>query len=226
MAEAHPLLTLASRHGDFADWHRGRRRYAIWALDIARQPVLAAVARLQGRLADFLLPGYGRQPHVTLHLCGFPSREEGQADAFTLADLERQVAALAAAAPPPFAMTLGGPATFTSAAYLAVTDGEGGIARLRQALGGGGAAEGGFPYVPHATVGLYRSSFPVAAVLAAAGDGFADIVLPIDRLHLMTYETATIGGPLASAGAFDLATGHFTWSGGPCAFGDRHHDRL
>lgn len=215
MVEPGDGRTIASVHADFPEWHRGRPCYALWAIDVDIPAIRAASDGLRGHLADFLLPGYRRQPHVTLHLCGFPG-SVGLADDYSPAALARQVAALTTAAPCPFAIDLGAAATFTSAAYLAVGDREGGIAALRQALGGGGAAEGGFPYVPHVTVGFYRREFPLAEVLAAlaAWPGPGSLSLAVDRLTLMSYRSGVIAGELAAVGDFHLASGRFHWRDG------------
>lgn len=220
--------TIASVHADFPEWHRGRPCYAIWAIDVDGPAVRAACTDLAHHLAPFLLPGYRRQPHVTLHLCGFPRAVGEQADDFSPVALAGQLAALAGGAPEPFSIAIGTPATFTSAVYLGVADGEGGVARLRTALGGGGAAEGAFPYVPHVTVGLYRAAYPLAEVLAAlaAWGRSTSLEVPVNRLTLLTYRSEDIAGPLQAVGDFDLASRHFAWREageagffGPC--GDR-----
>lgn len=205
MLERH---TIPSVHGDFSEWHGGRPYYALWAIDVDVPAVGRAVAALAGHLAPYLLPGYRRQPHITLRLCGFPGprpREEGD---FTAADLAGHVGSLARAAVKPFEIVVGGPATFESAAYLAVADADGGIARLRRALAGGGPEEGRQPYVPHVTVGLYRAAFSLEKVFAAIGavPPCAPLALAVKRLHLLAYESAVIGGPLVTLGSFDLGS--------------------
>jgi len=217
--ETADALTIPSRHADFPDWHRGRRRYAVWAIDVDGPAARAAVARLQEHLGDFLLPGYRRQPHVTLHLCGFPGTIGQLADDYTAAQFSCHLQALAAARLPPFAIAVGGPDTFTSAAFLAIADGDGGIAHVRRALGGGGAAAGDAPYVPHLTVGLYRAALPVARVrqLLAALPNPQPFIFEVTRLTLMTYEAAAIAGPLARIGEFDLVEQRWrTLAAGAC----------
>ncbi len=65
--------TLPNVRRDFPEWHRGRPRYALWALDVDIPAVRHAVAAAETHLAGRLLAGYRRQPHVTLGLCGFPT---------------------------------------------------------------------------------------------------------------------------------------------------------
>jgi hypothetical protein len=65
-----------------------------------------------------------------------------------------------------------------------------------------------FPYTPHVTFGLYRDAFPLPALMQRmrAGDAGPPMHLKIERLTLMVYEAAIIGGPLSSLCEFDLAT--------------------
>lgn len=201
-----PTHTVASVHGDFVEWHRGRRHFAVWAIDLDSPHREATAAALRRHLAPFLLPGYRRQPHVTVQLCGFPGA--GQADDdYPPAAWQRHLAALAAAAPGPFAITLGAPASFTTAPYLTVHDDEGGIAALRAALGPDHLAGPDCTYLPHLTVGLYGGRFPWTAVARrlASFPAAAASRIAVTALTLLRYEAAVVAGPLAAIGRFDLA---------------------
>lgn len=201
-------LTLPSQQRDFTEWRKNRRHYAVWAVDADRPAVGAASEALARVLAPYLLADYRRQPHVTVQLCGFPGTTRQHADDYTPACLERQIAALTAARVAPFTVHLTAPASFTSAPYLAVHDPAGHLARLRQALGGPAQEAEHFVYVPHLTLGLYRDAFPLAEVLAdmARAAPAQPLALTVSHLSLMTYEAAIIGGPLRTAGRFDLAS--------------------
>ncbi len=154
MQQATDAFTLACRHDDFSDWHQGRRRYAVWAIAADTPALTAAVDGLKAQLAPWLLPGYRRQPHVTLRLCGFPAAVPRGTDDYPAATLERQIAALQANAPAPFTLAIGRPDSFASAAYLSVDDRAGGIHAARAALAGADCAADGFAYAPHVTCGL------------------------------------------------------------------------
>ncbi|MGE5471743.1 MAG: 2'-5' RNA ligase family protein [Bacteroidota bacterium] len=201
-------LTLPSEQRDFVAWRRGRQRYAVWALDVDRPALRAISERYQALLADCLLPGYCRQPHVTVHLCGFPAARTGLADDYAAAAFSAQVAALTAVRPAPFVIEIGAPASFSSAAYLSVRDRDGGIAALRGVLAGGSASDD-FPYVPHVSFGLYRGAYPLAGVLArCAAVATGELLrLSLGKLSLMSYEAALIGGPLSTLAEFDLHQG-------------------
>jgi len=205
-------LTLRNQRRDFPEWHLGRPRYALWALDVATPPVDRAVARAARHLDGLLLDGYTRQPHITLALGGFPSLAATHPDDYGPAAFSAHLAALRARAPGPFEIHIGGLASFTSAPFLAVGDGQGGIRRLHQALGG---MHPGGPYTPHVTVGLYGGEWPTAEVLARLDSltQSSPVRCRIERVSLMSYGAAEIGGPLAILADFHLADGSLHWHG-------------
>lgn len=215
--------TLKNERRDFVEWHRGRAPYVLWAIDVDLPEVRDRVARAAEAMADWLLDGYERQPHVTLALCGFPAEALARRDEFSENCLLRQVEALrrALAGLQAFDLQIGDLATFDSAPYLAVADAQGAIAAVRQALTSveraAGSADGvadGDPahaYVPHVTVGLYRDSWPLSAVHERIGNfaNAAPLPVRIDRLSLLAYDPREIGGVLTRRGEFLLDGGMF-----------------
>jgi len=208
VAGPNPLLTLPSEQKDFVDWRRGRRYFAVWAIDLDGPLLRQACSDIREALDDYWLPGYVRQPHLTVGLCGFPVASSGQADDYGLAHFSAQRQALMAAAPERFEVEIGAPDSFVSAAYFSVGDLEGGLKKLRHILGGG-VEEAGF--VPHVTFALYRSAFPLQAVLPElqARNSLAPYRLTVSKVAWMLYEAAVIGGPLLKLGEFDFDTGRF-----------------
>lgn len=199
--------TLRNLRRDFVEWHDGRPRYALWAVDVDLPPVAARVAAAAGHLGGLLLDGYRRQPHVTLALCGFPQAVPWRRDDYGPAALAAQLAGLRAAGGP-FRIVVGGLSSFASAPFLGVADLDGGLARLRAGLAADDT-EHPHGYVPHVTVGLYAGSWPTAQVLPRLGafGEAAALVVRVERLGLMSYCARDIGGPLALAAEFDLAAG-------------------
>ena len=204
-------MTLACVQRDFVEWRKGRSHYAVWAIDVDTPALRSAIAAMRAHLADYLLPDYRRQAHVTLHLCGFPAATANLDDDFPAAMLQDQIAALQANAPPPFVLEIGSPDSFTSAAYFSVDDCARGILATRRALAGGRHPDETFPYTPHVTCGLYRGEFSLPMLIQhmAACDSGLPARLQIDRLTLMAYEAANIGGPLTSLCELDLTTRQF-----------------
>lgn len=204
-------LTLANERRDFPEWHLGRPRYALWALDVDVAPVRQRVQAAQSHLAEFLLDGYQRQPHITLSLCGFPSDTPRHADDFGLDALRAQLDALRQARFEPFEMEIGALDSFTSAPYLTVDDAGGHIAALRRCLMGAAGGEPGFIYTPHVTVGLYADAWPTAAVRARL-DSFAcaaPLRLRVAGASLMAYAAGEIGGPLGRMADYDFGNAAF-----------------
>lgn len=198
--------TVDSIQKDFVDWRKGRRRYAVWAIDLDIPNLCTASTRMRQHLEDYLLPQYGRKPHITLCICGFPGSDNGREDDYTPTLFEAQITSLKSARLRPFQVAIGRPETFTTAAYFAVLDNEGGIVRTRQALGSDALGEKDFHYVPHVTFGLYCAQFSVAEVLQRMRS-FPDLTsaqIVVGRIVLMTYEASVISGPLTAVCEFDL----------------------
>lgn len=205
--------TQPSVRRDFVEWHRGRQPYVFWGLDVDTPVVAGQVAVTSGHLGEWLLDGYARQPHVTLDVCGFPCRRPSSVDEFGHDLLASQVDALRAAGPAPFAIEIGDPDSFLSAPYLAVHDPVGGIAALRRCLAINGEHRLFGDYVPHVTLGLYALAVPFVAVLSRL---FAcripeKLVCAVDRLSLMAYAPAEIGGQLVCLADFELGSGSLCW---------------
>jgi 2'-5' RNA ligase len=198
-------FTLPCEQRDFVEWRQGRSEFAVWAIDLDLPELVALSAQNQSRMQDFLLADYLRQPHITLQIAGFPGVTAKLADDFTPQQMQAQIARLKAIKQAPFTIEVAGVDSFTSAAYFTVNDGSGGIARVRQALACVGDDD--FPYTPHVTFGLYRAAFPMATVLhqLSAGPIFEPLQLTINKVSLLTYQAAVIGGALSTAFEFDLS---------------------
>lgn len=213
--------TLVNVRRDFPEWHRGRPHYALWALDVDLADVRDAVAAAGHHLADLLLDGYTRQPHITLGLCGFPTDPPQHPDDFGPRAFATQLDALTTLAPAPFEIAIGQLASFSSAPFLAVTDPQNAIGQLHQALAGPPRDDASGPYTPHVTVGLYAGVWPTSAVQARL-DAFPGPTLRcrVDRVSLMHYVAAEIGGPLSVLADFDLARRQLAWHRRPAAWPD------
>ena len=202
-------FTIRNVRRDFPEWHRGRPRYALWALDVDDPSVRQRVDAAQRHLADLLLDRYRRQPHVTVDLCGFPCDSPRHADDFGTDAWHAQLAALRRARPAPFEVGIGALASFASAPYLAVHDAGGHIAALRECLASGDPGKADGRDAPHVTVGLYADAWPMSAVQARLRSFPAEepLRVRVTGISLMSYAAAEIGGPLTRIAAFDFASG-------------------
>lgn len=205
--------TQPSVRRDFVEWHLGRRPYVFWALDVDTPAVAERVAWYSRLLGDCLLDGYLRQPHVTLDVCGFPAWQPGRDDEFGRELLAGQLAALREAGVAPFSIEVGDPDSFLSAPYMAVADIDGGIAALRRCLAINGEHRLFGDFVPHVTIGLYAkaSRFQQIREHLLAGRFDQGLVLPVERLSLMSYAPGEIGGRLKCLADYWLGSGYWCW---------------
>ena len=207
-------LTFRNEQRDFPEWHLGRPRYALWALDLDLPSIRHRMAMAAAHLSGLLLADYSRQAHVTLSLCGFPSALPQRTDDFSAAALAMQLAALRLARPLPFDIEVGKLASFASAPYLAVRDAGGHITALRESLAGGSLKDDADPYTPHVTVGLYADAWPIPAVQArlASFAGAEALRVPIAGISLLSYASAQIGGALTCMAHYDFQSDTLRWS--------------
>jgi 2'-5' RNA ligase len=193
--------TIANRHGDFSDWHQGRARYGLWAIEVSDASWVRNVHAASAHLREFLLPEYERFPHITVHTFGFVT-----GPGFSQRSLEGPVERLKKASPSPFSLSLGRLSSFLSAPYFEIGDSKGVLPELRALLSQGNRDDGSEPYVPHLTVGLYASEFPtrdVAEILCSFVPEPTDPLM-VNKVCFVTYETGAIAGPLSVLYEFDL----------------------
>ncbi|TDR80635.1 2'-5' RNA ligase family protein [Paludibacterium purpuratum] len=201
--------TLAHEHGDFTDWHRGRPWFWLWAIDADEADVAARMAAACRHLEGTLLPGYCREPHITLSLCGFPG---GDGD-YAPVRLSTQLRALRRLAPTPFVLQIGALDSFLSAPFLQVHDAGRQLAAVRGCLVGYPLDHPPEDYVPHITVGLYGGRWPTGSLAERLLEFPAGgrLNLPVERLSLMRYASADIGGQLETMADYRLASGELIW---------------
>lgn len=209
--------TIENMRRDFPEWHKGRARYLLWAIDVDCAGVRAQVASASAHLADLLLGDYRRQPHITLALCGFPGTAPLLSDEVALVQIEAQIAALRLARIAPFAIDIGVLSSFSSAPFLhADSDPAGcGMGALRACLAAPSASLD-YPmpdYTAHVTVGLYSGAWPSAPVGLRLAAFPADTVTRciVDRVQLMSYACDDIGGPLTTHATCHFDSGVIVW---------------
>ena len=189
--------TTVAQVRDYPEWHRGRRRYAIWMIPIRCPRVLAHIDRVTASLADLLHPSR-RQPHITLFVCGFEGESVMHDDDFTAAQLERQLADLERLCLPPCELRIGSPDSFASAAFLTVEDPQGHLPRWRETLAAGCTEVRQAAYVPHLTLGLYRRAVRAGELRQRLERWSVSdtLPLPVAELEYATYHSGDMFGPL------------------------------
>jgi len=204
--------TIKNVRQDFPDWHRGRPYFALWAIDVDCAAVQQQVQAADQHLADFLLDGYCRQPHVTLGISGFLSDQPQCTDNYSASDFEADISALKSACIPPFEIEIGFLASFSSAPFFHIHDSGNHLDALHQILHSMiyGERE---QYIPHVTVGLYSDTWNTEMVdhrLNAFPQGSVTRCL-ISRISLMRYKASEIGGKLVTIADYDLRQGALQW---------------
>lgn len=183
---------------DYPQWHRGRPRYALWAIDVRLPSILERMRHARALLGDWLHPAYQRQAHITLFVCGFPSQDAEHDDDIAMARLAAQHQALRQLAMAPFELQIGGLDSFASAPFLRVADPQQRLAALRAALAAIHPEVRQAAYLPHLTLGLYRRRFDRDAWLARSA-ALADcppLSLAVEQLQLLSYRASEPYGRL------------------------------
>ena len=199
---------------DFHEWHLGRPRYAVWAIDVDVPEVQQLLAAAKEHLEAFLIEGYCRQPHITLSLCGFLSEKRGgTTDDFDLVSFEAQVSALRQLNLRPFEIQLTSLSSFSLAPFFHVRDADNSLFRLHHCLREFAYKNNHAEYSPHVTVGLYSGVWPVDVVISRM-DSFMSVQptkFLINSISLMTYQTSEIGGRLTKVANYHFEEGWVEW---------------
>jgi 2'-5' RNA ligase len=195
--------TIKNQHRDFHEWHMGRSRYAIWAIDIDTPEIRQLALAAEQHLAGFLLEDYCRKPHITLCVCGFPTDEVKQADDFGASSLEAQVSNLNRLNLKPFEIEIDSLASFSSAPFFHIKDpGSLGIQSNHNER-----------YIPHITIGLYADAWSSSAVSIRL-DSFPKpekLRCSVSRISLMSYSPSEIGGELSTIADYRLDEAELIW---------------
>ncbi len=189
--------TIAGLPGDFSEWHRGRKEFTIWMIELEHLEISRKVEAARKHLSAFLLAPYDRQPHITLFVCGFLADERRFDDDYGRQQLDAHCRLLEDARLKPFEIEIHGLKSFASAPFLQVHDREGGIEQVREVLQTAAVEIERDHFTPHVTVGLYSGAFESAVVLERI-QAFADepIRLSVDRITFAAFDSSDIRGPL------------------------------
>lgn len=209
--------TIKNVRQDFQQWHQGRLRYALWAVDVDFLAVRQQTSAAERHLERFLLHGYCRQPHITLGISGFLSSKSlsdklQHADDYVFSSFEADLAALKNLNLQPFEIEIGALASFSSAPFLHVNDPTKSLHKLHACLHAV-TSDANFQYVPHVTVGLYSDTWSTEMVSNHLDAFPQDFLINrlINRVSLMSYAAAEIGGKLMTIADYDLAREEIQW---------------
>lgn len=208
--------TIKNEKQDFHDWHQGRLRYVLWAVDVDFPAVRQQVAIASGFLGKFLLEGYCRQPHITLGISGFLNHKSQYADDYTASSFEANLTALKNAHLQSFELEISSLASFSSAPFLYVIDPTNSLHKLHACLHTL-TLDASFQYVPHVTVGLYSEAWPAQAVSSHLDDFQQASVTRclVEKISLMSYVASEIGGKLITIADYHLERAEIKWHEAP-----------
>ncbi|HSB33167.1 MAG TPA: 2'-5' RNA ligase family protein [Nitrospirota bacterium] len=182
---------------DHTEWHRGRREYTAWIIELEREEIIDQVEAARKHLSGFLLDHYQRQPHITLFVCGFLADDPRYGDDYCQHELEIHRQLLTDSGISPFSIEIGGLNSFAAAPFLEVRDREGGIERVRALLSSTATEIARSTFTPHVTVGLYSGTFPSKMVCERiATFSPRPVSLVIKQITFAAYRASEISGPL------------------------------
>lgn len=227
--QSHAIASAAGPSDDWSGWHRGRRRYAVWVLEVgalalpACDAVHAACAQARQWLAAALVPQYGRQLHVTVATAGFLDGGADLPDAYGAPELSRDLHALQGLPAAPLRLEFGGWGSFEMAPYLQVRDSgpdgltldmlHGALAQERQGRPAMALTEALRPYVPHVTLGAWSAAWPRAQVLQwmSGLPVLEHWQAAVGEIALVSYAADALHGPLTCHARYDLLGRRLQW---------------
>jgi 2'-5' RNA ligase len=200
--------TLATEDKDYSCWHRGRKNFAVWAIDIRNSEVEARFKKARECMAEFLYEPYLRQPHITLLVCGFLRKTAEFSDDYSSDRQSIHIQNLKQAKIKPFKIGIGGLNSFAAAPFLEVADVEGGLEKIRRILKASDREPSSWEYVPHLTTGLYAGAFNTNQVAQKTADLRQSPLIYhiVYKIRLLTYSSFTIAGPLTKQSEVNLTT--------------------
>ena len=207
-------LTIAHVDRDFIEWHGGIERYAAWMILIEDPSWLDWCREARRQVADLVLPGYERQPHVTVLAAGLVasnhlSRKIANAQASAVRRADSATANLRAV----------GLGASHSCPFIEVHDDAWVVPRLRGRLADVHPEDAlqnsnldhpddSFDFVhernrpadvtpPHITLGLFSRTESLEAVRSRLASVPQPDLPPLrlDTLHLCSYDTRSVQGP-------------------------------
>lgn len=205
--------TIKNINRDFHEWHQGRPRYAIWAIDVDTPEVRQQVSGAEQHLAGLLLENYARKPHITLCVCGFLSDKAEQIDDFGVSHFEGQLANLNQLNLIPFEIELDLLASFSTAPFFHIKEAGNNIVSLNKCLNINMPHNQHDQFIPHITVGLYADAW-LSNEVSIKLDSFATphtVRCTVNKISLMSYNPAEIGGALRTIADYDFVQAKIQW---------------
>ena len=197
---------IATRAGDYPEWHRGRDNYSLWYIEIKHPELLAYLDQLRVDFSEFLYTPNTRQFHITLFVCGFLTAQSTILDDdFSIAQLQQQLHDLSQHSAQKIQLKTGEIHSFTSALFVEIIDTNALLLKLRHILAQHAMEIAPLTYCPHITLGLYRNSFNSDLIFKRIEKiQQKSFELSIDHLTFGTYQAKVLQGQLHPFQQFQL----------------------
>ena len=196
--------TYKNQDRDFTDWHKGRERYAVWAIDIDEKSWGKNLKSARDLLKPYLLEGRHRSAHITLFACGF-FYELNKINTFSEM-IKAQVEDLKKANLSPLSIELSSLDSFLSAPYFSIICQTNSINEIREIMARHSNEDRAEVYRPHLTVGLYNDAYSTHLLsdkIRLYQPEPAKEIL-VTKISLMSYATKSIFSPLKTEFQLEL----------------------
>ncbi|WP_434778288.1 hypothetical protein [Neisseria sp. Ec49-e6-T10] len=209
---AHPELlkyqhTFASVAEDLSYWHKNRKKYAVWAIDISNDVLEERILKAKKHLSPYLVQDYFRKTHFTVAPSGFMCKEKQYEDDYSEELFWADVEQLKSREKKSLHLNIEGFLTsFAIAAFFPVRDEERVFLSLNQMLLRPEISTAVF--TPHVTVGLYSEAWPTQEIFARLNtfEVYPLLEEEITEIKLLSYDPNNISGPLLEEASFNLIT--------------------
>lgn len=193
-------LTTPTETHNYPEWHKGRKHYALWYVEIHHPELLAYLNDLTEKFSNYLLQPNTRQFHITLYICGFLKKNKMQFDDdFIQSKFQQQLKILTQNQPNIFKLTTGKINSFSSALFIEIQDHENSLSNIRQLLSYSSQEIAALHYYPHITLGLYSTEIRAQEIFKAIETiDQKSFEISVDRLNFGIYQAQVLQGPLAT----------------------------
>lgn len=191
--------TVPTVQRNYPEWHRGRKKYALWYLEIEDTGLLNYLQYLRHTFSDVLYQPIHRQFHISLFICGFLTDQANaqQNDDFLCKQLQLQLAHLQQTSISVFRLRVNQIQSFESALMLKIEDPSGKLVDLRHRLAEHTVEIAPLDYCAHITLGVYRDAYRYADIyqrIAAIQQQTFEI--EVNHLTFGCYQPHILQGPL------------------------------
>lgn len=193
-------LTTPTETHDYPEWHKGRKHYALWYIEIHHPELLAYLSDLTEKFSNYLLHPNTRQFHITLYICGFLTEDKKQFDDdFIQSKFQQQLKILSQNQLNSFKLTTGKINSFSSALFIEIQDHENSLSNIRQLLSYPSQEIAALEYCPHITLGLYSAEFKAQQIFKAIEKiDQKSFEISIEQLNFGIYQAQVLQGPLTA----------------------------